>query len=58
MSRTFLDAGVLIAVRGQEAEATRALALLEDPERSFVASDFPHSIEFSGGAPPPFVIPL
>ena len=41
MTRTFLDAGVLIAaVRGQEAEAARALAILEDPERSFIASDF------------------
>ena len=41
MTRTFLDAGVLIAaVRGQEDEAARALALLEDPERSFIASDF------------------
>jgi predicted nucleic acid-binding protein len=39
--RTFLDAGVLIAaVRGQEAEAARALAMLEDPERSFLTSDF------------------
>jgi predicted nucleic acid-binding protein len=39
--RTFLDAGVLIAaVRGQENEAARALAILEDPERRFVASDF------------------
>ena len=41
MTRTFLDAGVLIAaVRGQEDEASRALAILEDPERSFIASDF------------------
>lgn len=41
MIRTFLDAGILIAaVRGQEEEAARALALLEDPERSFIASDF------------------
>ena len=41
MIRTFLDAGILIAaVRGQEEEAARALAILEDPERSFVASDF------------------
>ena len=41
MIRTFLDAGVLIAaVRGQEAEAARALTILADPERSFVASDF------------------
>jgi predicted nucleic acid-binding protein len=39
--RTFLDAGILIAaVRGQAEEAARALAILEDPERSFVASDF------------------
>ena len=41
MTRTFLDAGVLIAaVRGQEDEASRALAILEDLERSFIASDF------------------
>ena len=41
MTRTFLDAGILIAaVRGQEEEATRALAILEDPERIFVTSDF------------------
>ena len=41
MIRTFLDAGILIAaVRGQEEEAGHALAILEDPERSFVASDF------------------
>ena len=41
MTRTFLDAGVLIAaVRGQEEEAARALAMLEAPERSFIASDF------------------
>jgi predicted nucleic acid-binding protein len=39
--RTFLDAGVLIAaVRGEATEAARALAILEDPERSFIASDF------------------
>jgi predicted nucleic acid-binding protein len=38
---TFLDAGILIAaVRGQEEEAARALAILEDPERRFVATDF------------------
>jgi hypothetical protein len=37
----FLDAGILIAaVRGQEDEAARALAILEDSERSFIASDF------------------
>ena len=41
MIRTFLDAGILIAaVRGQEDAAARALALLDDPERHFVASDF------------------
>ena len=41
MIRTFLDAGVLIAaVRGQEDEAACALAMLEDPERSFITSDF------------------
>ena len=41
MIRTFLDAGILIAaVRGQEDEAARALAILEDPQRSFIASDF------------------
>jgi predicted nucleic acid-binding protein len=39
--RTFLDAGILIAaVRGQEREAARALAILEDPERSFLTSAF------------------
>jgi predicted nucleic acid-binding protein len=41
LTRTFLDAGVLIAaVRGQEEEAARALAILEAPERTFIASDF------------------
>ena len=41
MTRTFLDAGILIAVvRGQAKEAARALAILEDPERSFLTSDF------------------
>ena len=41
MIRTFLDAGILIAaVRGQEREAARALAILEDPERSFLTSAF------------------
>jgi predicted nucleic acid-binding protein len=41
LTRTFLDAGVLIAtVRGQEDVAARALALLEAPERTFVTSDF------------------
>jgi len=41
LTRTFLDAGILIAaVRGQEKEAARALAILEDSERSFLTSDF------------------
>jgi predicted nucleic acid-binding protein len=41
LTRTFLDAGILIAaVRGQEREAVRALAILEDPERNFLTSDF------------------
>ena len=41
MIHTFLDAGILIAaVRGQEQEAAHALALLEDPERRFITSDF------------------
>lgn len=41
MTRTFLDAGILIAaVRGREEEAARALAILEDPARSFLTSDF------------------
>ena len=40
MTRTFLDAGILIAVvRGQAKEAARALAILEDPERCFLTSD-------------------
>jgi predicted nucleic acid-binding protein len=41
LTRTFLDAGILIAaVRGQAEEAARALALLDDPERRFLASNF------------------
>jgi predicted nucleic acid-binding protein len=41
LTRTFLDAGILIAaVRGQAKEAARALAILEDPERSVLTSDF------------------
>jgi len=41
LTRTFLDAGILIAaVRGQEDEAARALAILADPERNFVTSNF------------------
>jgi predicted nucleic acid-binding protein len=41
VTRTFLDAGILIAaVRGQEDVAARALAILDDPARSFITSDF------------------
>lgn len=41
MTRTFLDAGVLIAaIRGTPEVADRALALLNDPERLFVSNDF------------------
>jgi predicted nucleic acid-binding protein len=41
MIRTFVDAGVLIALaRGTLGQASRALALLEDPSREFVSSAF------------------
>jgi predicted nucleic acid-binding protein len=41
VTRTFLDAGVLIAaIRGIPEVADHALALLNDPERLFVSSDF------------------
>jgi predicted nucleic acid-binding protein len=41
VTRTFLDAGVLIAaIRGAPEVADRALALLNDPERLFISSDF------------------
>lgn len=41
MTVTYIDAGVLIAVvRGEQPYADRALALLEDPERTLVASTF------------------
>ena len=41
MTRTFLDAGVLIAaIRGTPEIADRALAPLDEPERVFVSSDF------------------
>lgn len=40
-TRTFLDSAVLIAAaRGTNAVATKALAVLDDPSRSFVTSDF------------------
>jgi len=39
---TFVDAGVLIAAaRGGTEQAVRALAILDDPEREFVASPLP-----------------
>ncbi len=39
--RTYLDANVLIAAfQGEPALAQRALQVLDDPERSFVVSDF------------------
>jgi predicted nucleic acid-binding protein len=38
---TYVDAGVLIAAaRGRSAEASRALAVLDDAAREFAASDF------------------
>ena len=41
MTRTFLDAGVLIAaIRGRPEIADLAMELLNDPERLFVSSDF------------------
>lgn len=41
MRRTFVDAGVLIAAaRGQDGIGERALHILEDPGREFVASAF------------------
>jgi predicted nucleic acid-binding protein len=41
VTRTFLDAGVLIAaIRGTPEIADRAIELLNDPERLFVSSEF------------------
>ena len=41
MIRTFLDASVLIAaIRGAPIPIERALGVLNDPERVFIASDF------------------
>ena len=41
MIRTFLDASVLIAaIRGAPIPVERALGVLNDPERVFIASDF------------------
>ena len=41
MTRTFLDAGILIAaIRGTPEIADRAMELLNDQERLFVSSDF------------------
>lgn len=39
--RTFIDAGVLIAAaRGCEPLFSRAMAVLDDPDRAFITSDF------------------
>lgn len=41
MKLTFVDAGVLIAAsRGGSEQATRAMEVLDDPEREFAASPF------------------
>ena len=41
MTRTFLDAGILIAaVRGRAEERRRAMAMIGDPDRSFITSKF------------------
>lgn len=41
MIRTFLDASVLIAaIRGSPVPIERALGVINDPERVFIASDF------------------
>jgi hypothetical protein len=41
VTRTFLDAGVLIAAaRGSGIIPVRAHAILDDPERTFVTSDY------------------
>ena len=41
MKRTYVDSGVLIAAaRGNPPDAMRAIRILDDPEREFVASAF------------------
>ncbi len=41
MTRTFLDAGVLIAaIRGSPVPIERALGVINEPQRVFIASDF------------------
>ena len=41
MKLTFVDAGVLIAAaRGSNVQATRAMNILDDPDREFAASPF------------------
>lgn len=41
MKRTFIDAGVLIAAaRGEAAIASRAMDILDDPDREFASSEF------------------
>ncbi len=52
MTRTFVDTGVLItAWRGKEPEASRALRILDDPDRSFASSVFVKLEALSGAAP-------
>lgn len=41
MKRTYIDASVMIAAfRGDESTARRAMAVLDDPERTLVVSDY------------------
>ena len=41
MKRTYIDASVLIAAyRGKEPECWRAFEVIDDPDRSFVVSDY------------------
>ena len=47
MTRTFLDAGVLIATaRGIGIIPVRAHAILDDAERTFVTSEYPYNADF------------
>jgi predicted nucleic acid-binding protein len=41
MALTFIDSGVLIAAfRGRDELSERAMAVLDDPDRSFASSEF------------------
>jgi predicted nucleic acid-binding protein len=41
MKKTYIDSGVLIdAIRGNDANAQKAIAILDDPEREFISSIF------------------